>query len=172
MDWTRNFACALYFAQLHRKPQDDAAIFILKPEKLNQQAVGIEGIASLGEEVNMPTRVDMNVYHPAVTDARQTASDMETVAVAPVITNARMVAQSAAFTLSGASFLPMEERYIKCIRKIVLPTSAFHDAEQFLAMVGSSHFHYFPDLDGLRQELVNELEREMIAARQQLRIAE
>jgi hypothetical protein len=169
VDWTENFACALYFAQEHRKPSEDAAIFILEPQKLNQQAVGLEALVSLGEEINMRMSLDTGSYHPAFTSTGKAAGDLEALAVAPVQTNPRMIAQRCTFTLSGASFEPLEERYPNCIKKIVLPASAFYDTERFHAMVGQGHFGYFPDLDGLRQELMDEMDREVVATREALR---
>ncbi|HEY5174511.1 MAG TPA: FRG domain-containing protein [Terriglobales bacterium] len=158
VDWTENFVCALYFAQRQRKQPEDAAIFILEPQRLNRQTIGREGLVSLGEEVNLPMSVDTHSYHPAITRTGEAAGDIETLAVAPVLTNARMLAQRSTFTLSGASFEPLEARYPNCIKKIVLPASAFDDTQRFLAMAAQSHFGYFPDLDGLRQELMDSVD--------------
>jgi len=166
VDWTENFVCALYFAQRGRAQTDDAAIFVLNPQKLNKQTIQREGLVALGGDSNVAKNVNTNSYHPAIV---RPGEDVETIAVVPVLTNPRMVAQRAAFTLGGANFQPLEERYASCIKKIVLPANLFDEANRFLEMAGQSHFGYFPDLDGLRQELEAGLEREISMAQQTYR---
>lgn len=163
VDWTEKFVCALYFAQLHREVADDAAIFVLKPEKLNQHTLGVEGLVTLGESAHFPTSVDTRLYHPAIISLQGATTNLETLAVAPVTTNPRMVAQRATFTLSGDSFDPIEESYAGCVTKIVLPASASGDIYDFLETVGDGHFSYFPDLTGLAQQLDHEMSQELEA---------
>jgi hypothetical protein len=40
LDWTESLACALFFTQEHRQPEDPAAIWILDPERLNELTIG------------------------------------------------------------------------------------------------------------------------------------
>jgi len=166
IDWTESFVCALYFAQLQRAPADDAAIFVLDPQRLNLATIQKEGLVALGGDVKLTATVNTTSYHPAVL---ADGKDMEAIAVAPVLTHPRMVAQRACFVLSGVSFQPLEERYSKCIKKILLPANTFDEAEQFLDMTGQGHFGYFPDLDGLRVQLLTEMDREVINSQRLLR---
>lgn len=166
LDWTESFPCALYFAQFRRSPKDDAAVFVLSPEKLNIRAVRQESLVFLDAdvEINMAQTFDTYVYHPAMIPNPASPSktnDSETVAVAPVWTNARMQAQRAAFTLCGASFEPLEQKYADCITKIVLPSGDFDEVDAFLDLAGQSHFGLFPDLEGLREYLLAEMDKEI-----------
>jgi hypothetical protein len=163
VDWSESFVCALYFAQRGRGRTDDAAVFVLSPERLNRETIQSEGLVALGGEANVLGRVNTYSYHPGFVGS---AGDMETLAVAPVLTNPRMVAQRAAFTLSGASFQPLEERRPGCVKKILLPSSVFEETERFLEIAGQDHFGYFPDLVGLREELKAAMDREIAMARQ------
>ena len=164
IDWTENFACALFFAQRQRRQDDDAAIFVLDPQKLNVSTIQKEGLVHLGGEESGSARstVDATSYHPRYVS---TQNDAEALAVAPVLTNSRMIAQRAAFLLSGASFEPQEEKYSACIRKVVLPASTYGEVQLFIDTVTPGHFGYFPDLEGLRIELLEGLDREAEAAR-------
>lgn len=165
LDWTESFPCALYFAQLKRKPSEDAAVFVFTPQQHNHAIVGNEGVVWLGGDANKRTVVDTHSYHPAVVGS---GDDIETLAVEPELSNARMVAQRSTFTLCGSSFLPLEARYPNSIRKIVLPSHEFNEVEAFLHLAGQSHFGYFPDLQGLREHLIAGIEQEIILAKEWL----
>lgn len=161
LDWTESFPCAIYFAQRDREPCDDAAVFVFAPELHNQQIVGSSGVVFLGGGADKPSVVTTHQYHPG---AVCNADDMETLAVQPELTNARMVAQQSAFTLCGASFQPLEERYPKSVRKFVLPSSDFQETQDFLLLSGQSHFGLFPDLEGLRLHLLESMKEEIYLA--------
>lgn len=83
-----------------------------------------------------------------------------------------MVAQSSAFTLSGDSFLPLENQFNGqlvakgYLTQIILPAEIHQDIEDFLATVGLGHFEYFPDLEGLRSAYRTEMERTIQQARE------
>jgi len=163
LDWTESFPCAVYFAQRDRNPSDDAAIFVLAPELHNQQIVGNSGVVFLGGDADKPSVVKTHQYHP---QAGCNAEDMETLAVQPELTNARMVAQRSAFTLCGALFQPLEERYPKSIRKLLLLSNDFHEAQDFLRLSGQNHFGLFPDLEGLRLYLLEGMKEEVDLAQE------
>lgn len=164
LDWTENFGCALYFSQLSRARSDDAAIFVLRPEQLNLQTTGIEALVPLGGDASKRTTIDTAAYHPAV---KGSGNDCETIAIAPEWTHARMVAQRSAFTLCGALFEPLEQKYPNCITKIVLPSADYDAVEKFLGLAGNSHFGYFPDLEGLRDDLIASMKREVQLTQQE-----
>jgi hypothetical protein len=73
-----------------------------------------------------------------------------------------MSAQRAAFTLSGTSFIPFEEQFeTTVVKKIILPASTYSHAQEFLNLVGISHFGYFPDISNLVRDLKDELNQEL-----------
>ncbi|MGA3134049.1 MAG: FRG domain-containing protein [Terracidiphilus sp.] len=172
LDWTENFVCALYFAQQERQRSDDAAIFVLNPDRLNERVIGKAGFVTLGGDASRRTNIDTASYHPAILRAKEETEGkdgtMETIAVAPDLTNPRMVAQRSAFTLCGASFEPLEKKYPDCVTRLVLPAADFHDAAAFLELAGATHFGYFPDLEGLRDDLLGKLERDVFLAQQSI----
>ncbi|SRR6266567_418074 len=161
LDWTKSFACAVYFAQWERNPGEDAAVYVLNPDGLNLVSAGREGLIALDEDARSGN-VDTRPYHPRYL---ATGKDLQTIAVVPHFSNARMVAQSSAFTLSGDSFLPLEDQFDGqlvakgYLRQIILPDEVNKDIEDFLATVGLGHFEYFPDLEGLRSAYRVEMER-------------
>jgi len=168
LDWTRSFACAFYFAQLDRNPNEDAAIYVLNPEGLNLVSVGREGLVAL-DEGGTAGNLDTRPYHPRYLMEK---GDPPTIAVVPYFSNPRMVAQSSAFTLSGDSFLPLENQFDgqlvakDFLRQIILPAEIYQDIEDFLATVGVGHFEYFPDLEGLRSAYRTEMDRTIKHARE------
>jgi hypothetical protein len=161
LDWTKSFVCALYFAHYGRNPSDEAAIFVLDPENLNYSNFGYRGQLALGEDIGY--EIDVLSYHPGYESNNR---PLDTIAVAPMLTNSRMLAQQSVFTLSGDPFQSLEEKYKDFILKIVLPADTYTDSQKFLDLVGIGHFGYFPDFEGLKNELIVDLEREVENARE------
>lgn len=155
LDWTKSFACAVYFAQLGRKPDHDAAIYILNPEGLNYLSAGFEALIALDESIR-EGNFDVRLYHPTMITRGETDVALKTIAIAPYLSNPRMVAQRAAFTMSGDSFKSLEEEFDDqltasgYLKKIILTAETFSETQRFLDAVGIGHFGYFPDLEGLR----------------------
>lgn len=150
LDWTESFMCALYFAQLHRKPDETAALFVLNPQKLNFQSIGVETLIHLGMD-SSDARLNVLSWHPAYSSSAKT---LDTIAVFPVFTNARMIAQRSGFMLCGDSFESIEEHHAASdfIQKIELPPDTFNDIEAYLDFAGVNAFNYFPDLEGLKMK--------------------
>jgi FRG domain len=150
LDWTESFICALYFAHLHRKPEEEAAIFILDPAKLNKTVIGREGLIHLGDD---PTLSVLNTedWHPKYMPPNE---DLLSIAVVPVSTNPRMIAQRSRFTMSGDSFFPLEEQPAAegALEKILLPPDTFDDVEEYLELNGVDAFNFFPDHEGLKMQ--------------------
>jgi hypothetical protein len=157
LDWTESFTCALYFANSGRSPSDDAAIYLLNPQLFNAAIFKYEGLIAVGENIGVGN-LNLTSYHPRYVSYER---PLHTMAVAPIFTNPRMVAQQSAFTLSGDPFQSFDDRYKGLVKKITLPASTYKDSLRFLEIVGAGHFSYFPDLEGLRAELVAHLDREV-----------
>jgi FRG domain len=104
LDWTESFACALFFAQYERQPEDEAAIYVLDPQQLNILSIGAEGLIHL-DEGGPGERLNVRPWHPKYRPPEQ---DLPTIAVIPIFTNPRMLAQRSGFTLSGDSFDRLE----------------------------------------------------------------
>lgn len=148
LDWTESFICALFFAQFERRETEDAAVFVLNPERLNTISNGREGLVFVIEDPSVKTTVPLAKWLPAVARHPQDPP-LNTVALFPPRSNPRMISQRATFTVCGDSLLPLEEEYNSCITKIELPASLYGDAEAFLEIMGIGPFSYFPDFEGL-----------------------
>lgn len=159
LDWTESFACAVYFAHAGRNPCDDAAIYVLDPQALNKEIVGEAGLVALGGNEAIG-RIQTFPYHPGFF-SNSNIANLSTISVAPILSNPRMRAQRCAFTLSGDSFLPMEVQYEKYVRKITLPANTYEDSQRFLDLVGVGHFGYYPDFEGLRRELIENMDKDV-----------
>jgi hypothetical protein len=148
LDWTESFTCALFFAQFERNEGDNAAVFALNADKLNQISTGHSGLISIVEDATANTNVPIAEWLPTCL-LRDDHPPLKTVAIVPQRTNQRMMAQRATFTICGDSFSPLEREYCSCITKIDLPASLYDDAESFLEVMGVGATSYFPDLEGL-----------------------
>lgn len=85
LDWTESFACALFFAQLHRQPGDAAALWVRDSAGLNAVSLGIEGLVALDEHVGCG-RIDVREWHPRWPAPPH---DLVTIAESPISTNPR-----------------------------------------------------------------------------------
>ena len=151
LDWTESFACALFFAHQRREVQQAAAVWVLVPERLNEFAVGQRGLISLNEHEGAVV-IDTTEWHP---HWEAPDRNLQSIAVAPIFTNARMTAQRAAFTLMGDSFLPLEEQFDRrltregALIKIDLPAAEYEEVSRYLDVAGITAFTFYPDLEGL-----------------------
>jgi hypothetical protein len=154
MDWTESFGCALFFAQHQRQRGDVAAIWILDPEGLNSLTIGQNGIITFDDLVS-ESDIDGRAWHPRY---QQPAEDLPTIAVAPLFANARMTAQRSRFTLSGDSFLSLNEQLNgelvkkRALVKVKIPAELFDELNDYLRVTGLRPFTFYPDFYGLKLE--------------------
>lgn len=153
LDWTWTFACALYFAldeapcDRHPKERLPASLFLLVPERLNDNTVRRAGIVSLPDSFDAATTANIRRWYPGV--VRDPTVELPAVAIAPPFSNGRMAAQDSAFVLTGDSFEPQEtlwEQY-DCVEKVLLPVECRDDALEFLRLSGARSDRYFPELE-------------------------
>lgn len=150
LDWTENFACAVFFAQQNRVRGEDAAIWVLDPQALNKLAISREGQLALDEDMSEGV-VNSRDWHPKWA---ATGDPLPSVAVSPIYTNARMTAQRSEFVVAGDAFVPLDEEFPSLVSegrlvKLTLPDSTFDNAEEFLVTAGVDAFTFYPDLFGL-----------------------
>ncbi len=105
--------------------------------------------AKEGDEPNL------KLFHPGYEKPKE---KLPTVAVTPVLTNRRMVAQRSTFIICGDSFKSLEKQYPDCKKKFILPADTYKDSLEYLDCNGVTRFGLFPDLHGLKEELDKELE--------------
>jgi hypothetical protein len=150
LDWTESFACALFFAQLRRDRNEEAAIWALDPQALNKVTASADALIAVDEDMS-EANVDGREWHPKWVAPDR---DLPTIAVAPVFTNPRMTAQRAAFTMAGDVFEPLDREIPSLVddgylHKFVLPPDTFDAAAAFLKTAGLDPYSFFPDLQGL-----------------------
>jgi hypothetical protein len=168
LDWSESFACAVFFAQLGRRPKDAASIWVLDPSALNELGCGRRGILVLDEGTSDSVSFDTMQWHPKRVPP---ATPLETGAAAPIYTNPRMLQQQARFTLMGDDFLALDEQWggeltrSGHLRRIDLPPETYGDAEEFLSAAGLNAFSFFPDLQGLALKHDAEVERGICLAK-------
>lgn len=168
LDWTPSFACAVFFAQDGRDPSEDAAVFALRPERLNERTVGEAGIRAVQESLDAPEKPPaLAAWHPL----RAAANELPPIAVAPPHTNSRLAAQSGGFVFSSDSFRPLEEQIADetLLRKILLPVATHADANDFLSLMNATRFTYFPDLAGLAEDMREQQDRQRAEAITQIK---
>ena len=156
LDWTESFACALFFAQQHREPGDVATVWMLDSERLNEISLGERGVLVLDENVVLtPSVHDLRPWHPKFVPPKE---DIPTIAATPLFTNPRMTAQRSVFTLSGDTFIPLEQQFDGrllqegALVRIDLPPERFDEVADYLRLNGLRAYTYFPDLNGLAQD--------------------
>jgi hypothetical protein len=148
-----------------RKPDEDGAIFLIEPEKINEvnPLVGRASIVSLSDEDPKTSSTSSSeLYHPgvAIEDLpKDKQPPLTPMAVSPTLTNARMRAQRARFVICGDDFTPLERNLKDAITKISLPASMYTESVEWLELIGMSAFMLFPDLEGVRRDFEEKTEK-------------
>ena len=143
MDWTENFAVALYFA-LQGNPKSPT-IWMIDPFELNKFSFGN----------TIPNPIDLGFsYSDAYINDEKKPSENPIVIIAPR-KSTRLLAQKGVFILQGSDRTPMNKnpKILSCFKKFELPLDAIGDAFHFLELAGVNHYSLFPDLDGLAKYL-------------------
>ncbi|WP_028987061.1 FRG domain-containing protein [Thermicanus aegyptius] len=147
LDWTESMSVALFFA-LDGWTNGTAKIWVLKPTELNRLSLGKNEILS-------PQAIE---YPKHFEDPNQ-----KSIAIYPIKSNKRIVAQNGVFTVQGNSMLPLEEEFEgnlitnNIIKAFELTLDIKEDAVRFLYHNGINRFTLFPDLEGLSNHINNTL---------------
>lgn len=159
LDFTESFAVALYMANWNRDPKNDAAIYILKPLKMNAKChVGLNQVALNDDSPGIISRPLVELYHPTLYNSvpekvippeLSDRARLPCIAVTPTAINGRMRAQKSTFVLSGPSFDPIDEAFGDAIQRVILPVSTYTQSRDWLSLVGFEHVEYFPDVWGV-----------------------
>lgn len=145
LDWSDNFAVALYFA-LKDADSSDACIWVLNPFELNKLEKGSDELLST-DQLGFS-------YQEILTKKSNKNVPDNVVAISPLRHQPRIFSQKAGFTFHVNLSKSLEELYPSALLKVDIPESAFDQAWEFLDIAGISEFSLFPDLDGLARELL------------------
>ncbi|MFC3533395.1 FRG domain-containing protein [Vogesella facilis] len=142
LDWTENFATALYFAL--KEATGECCVWMLDPFALNAEA--INQAALLRPE-------DLNGTYDDYFISDRKKLEAQAIAISPLRHHPRVFHQRAGFTVHDDLKASLDTIYPDAFKKFVIPEDAHDSARQFLKLVGISEFTLFPDLDGLGREL-------------------
>lgn len=149
LDWTENFATALYFA-LHGGGKNPT-VWIMDCYKLNN-------LTWKSKTIPNPLKdLDFNYENAYQLDNTKVPYGGALAIIGPRSSD-RLFAQKGLFTLQGSDSTPMNKNPLTscCFNKFDIPLDAVEDAKLFLKLSGINHYSIFPDLDGLGKYL-NEL---------------
>ncbi len=151
LDWTENFANALFFAFNDRVNPDDIetlqpCIWILNPYKLNKKSDGFAGVPAV-DSLPFTYYATKEVNMKMVTPTYKKVSSGP-IAIMPPRGHKRMFAQKSVFTFHFNE-KPLNEYYKSCVKKIEIPFECKDCADFFLYLAGVNEYSMFPDLDGL-----------------------
>jgi hypothetical protein len=162
LDWTEGALIALYFAVRDKVDDDDAAVWVLEPWKLNEFVVGVKEVIPPGADESFfahGDRPDSDRYKSWLPERYEEPSTLKEelpVAVYPTHFARRISSQRSCFTIHGSAVngfdrLPHEARTY--LAKILIPASKVREIEQTLSICGIDEVTIFPDPDGLGRYL-------------------
>jgi hypothetical protein len=151
LDWTENFAAAVYFAvhgfekkQKARKEKKlKPCIWIMNPYQLNKNYYNGEEI-HLVDDLPFTCRDILDANHKKIEEYIRGP-----IAVLTHRDHPRIFAQKSVFTLHIRNYPAIEKMCRSCVKKIDIPLNTINDAEKFLFQAGINEYTLFPDLDGL-----------------------
>jgi len=151
LDWTENFAVALFFALDFGITNQivNPTIWILNPIELNRKSIKLDAI------VNATTQ-DLDYYSLFIEpDPRRKKYQpfKNPISIFPMRSHPRLLAQNGVFTVHGTEIKPLNKFYRGILRRFDIPKSIIPDAQRFLKMTNTNDFTLFPDLDGLSRYL-------------------
>jgi hypothetical protein len=159
LDWTENPFVALFFALENAlqagSSEHDAAIWILNPSKLNEQATSHR---ETSQRIYGAYSDELRGYQPSQDGKRVTMK--LPLAIFGVHNSPRIVAQRGAFVLFGKDTDPLDQHPSLSgdngvVMRITIPRDSKKDMFLHLYDIGISDAVVYPDLDGLGREIKN-----------------
>jgi hypothetical protein len=153
LDWSENFATALYFAIESNVKLNNPVIWILDPHALNSINFGKDN-ALLNPDLDL----DYNYQEAFIEENIKIDGKKEDVfeyplAIYPSRNNDRIFAQRGLFTIHGSKIDSINNIAKKCLQKVEIPKEAIDDARVFLRLAGINEYSIYRDLDSLARHL-------------------
>lgn len=140
LDWTRNAGAALYFA-CSGEPEEDGAVFTLKPAELNRR---------FGPEMPRvfdPNR-DANVIGAYLElDGKQRRPGRRTIAINPTWNSDRIVVQQGVFTIAGSESFSLTSKEASSLVYVRIMRQYKKALLSELERVGINEMALFPELE-------------------------
>jgi len=156
LDWTENFASALFFAlkdvnweknAKKRKYKINPCIWILDPYKLNEASL-------LKPEIFLVDDLPFSFSDIKDKSKRKISKYViGPIAIMSSREHQRIFAQKCVYTLHCITNDPIEMKNCDCVRKFDIPLNSIETAKKFLFLSGVNEYSLFPDMDGLGKYL-------------------
>lgn len=153
LDWSENFATALYFAIESNEKINNPVIWILNPHALNSINFGTDN-ALLNPDLDLDySYQEAFIEENIKIDGKKVNVFENPLAIYPSRNNDRIFAQRGLFTIHGSKTKPINKIADHCLKKIEIPTDAIDDARIFLKLAGINEYSIYRDLDSLARHL-------------------
>jgi hypothetical protein len=142
MDWSENLGIAAFFASSAAKfhAPTDAAIYILNPITLNEYS-GIKRVPFIPDDPDLKYR---SIYWD-----KKPFAPTYPIAIEPIFSNERILAQRGVFTVHGDNTSPIHELCPKAVKRIVLKSNCIPEVLEFLEIANINESTVFPDASGI-----------------------
>lgn len=150
LDWTESFSTALYFASNGWKVDQEISIWMLNPQELNK--------------LSMDTHRYFTTHNDSYR-ARLYEDKVEfyknSVALHPLRSNSRIVAQQGVFTIQGNTLESLDEEHggklkeENILKELRIKYEHKQEVDKFLRLSGIHPFTIYPDLKGLADHVNN-----------------
>lgn len=163
LDWTSSFVTALYFANLNRKQDDNACIWVLDPIELNKRCHNLyeRQIDTAYDSIGLITIDTLPKRIQNYTSYFNEHMHIKSFAMMPRRSNDRLISQNGYFTVQGTDGIPLEEEYQQylnqCIYKIDLPPNTYDESMEYLKFNGINYYSIYGGIDGLCKYIKEEL---------------
>lgn len=130
LDWTGSFIIALYFALRKCDEEHTPCIWMLNPVKLNKESIGKTHIISVYSES------DFDYFKMFITKKTEVKPPEMPIAIYPIRSHPRILAQNSFFTLHGTNLKPLDEIYsTDVIKRFDIPKDIIPDAKKLLKLI-------------------------------------
>jgi hypothetical protein len=172
LDWTESALIGLFFAVRGKvsSKEEDAAVWILEPWKLNEFAAKHDGVIAPGAESGMVPKhaKRYKAWLPDRYSRPRPLTEQFPVAVYPTHSSRRISSQRSCFTIHGSDedgFDHLPAGFRQYLRKVIIPGAKAHEIETNLSVAGIDEVTIYPDLDGLGRWLTAVLRDESLTSR-------
>jgi len=144
LDWTESFSIALYFAASEWIEENEISIWMLNPQRLNSKSI---------ESFKFFT--PHNDSYRARLYREESNFFNNSVALHPLRSNPRMVAQQGVFTIQGNTLDSLDKEFNGSLvaegilKEIRIKSDYKRNVHKFLELAGMHSFSIYPDLKGL-----------------------
>jgi len=157
LDWTKSPFNALFFAFENEGDDAKRVVWVMQPEMLNKKNVGIEAILTPYKSPNIE---GLNIAGYLPKKLRSTSKNIPSkpIAIEPILSNRRIVAQQGCFTIHGRENKPIND-YVnnKYFFKLKFgPTMTRDSVMSELRVMGIKEEVIYQDLNSLSKRIIAE----------------